>query len=47
MGWGNGSDWKERAMLKEDLRHILAEKVELKGRMPQFVAGLRRDCVGD
>lgn len=34
-------------MLKEDLRHILAEKVELKGRMPQFVAGVSMDWVGD
>jgi hypothetical protein len=37
MGCGKGSDWKERAMLKEDLRQTLAEKLLLNGRMPQFM----------
>ena len=35
MGWGSGRELKERAMLNADLRQTLAEKLLLKGRMPQ------------
>lgn len=35
---GNGSAANERAMANADLRHIFAEKLEEKGRMPQLGA---------
>jgi len=47
IGWGNGRLWKERAILNEDLRHIFAEKLLLKGRMPQFAGCGDPSAVGE
>jgi len=40
IGCGKGRDEKERAIAKADFRHIFAEKLEEKGRIPQLWGGV-------